>query len=71
MSDPVFIRETSKPDDLIEVMRWLDYTVQEARLAGATFFRASVDADQPTKAILEGWAAKPTDQGAIRWEPGA
>jgi hypothetical protein len=63
MSEPIFTKQAPAAD---ASKHWVREAVVEGRAAGATFFRASEDPER-NLVLVEGWKARPDDQGEPRF----
>jgi hypothetical protein len=64
---PCYIRQSGDTMTDEEGFEWFQAAGAEARQKGCTFARFSYHPDIPNLRIVEGWIARPTDQGDIRW----
>jgi hypothetical protein len=68
MVEPNFIAQTAEPAPPDERMVWIKAQIEFGRVAGATFFRASVHPEIPDLTLVEGWIEQPEDQGEPRFQ---
>ena len=68
--EPDYLRQTAEWAGMDANQRdaWWRETFEEMKAIGCTWMRRSVDSDEPTMALCEGWKERPADEGPIRWQ---
>lgn len=64
--EPTYIAQTAEPMTSAEAMAWISSRIDDARNAGAPFWRATRNDEGWT--LVEAWPEWPADQGEPRWQ---
>lgn len=66
--EPEYLAQSGEPLTDAEQSAWFQRRRQEAEAEGATHLRYSVHPEIPNLRLIEGWAARPANEGEPRWQ---